>query len=291
LKYQSEYRLPDIDDKGYLSRDEYLLVNCVGYYEFDEPYGATYRKYGRKDYYLSYNYSGTMKVKANGEEHKLEGGTVLIYKPNEEQYYGQANKYPISNYWVHFTGYGAAELLLKANLDNGSIFQIDINNEIPVLFEKIMNEVGDKKYYYEYTSAAFLINIIFEISRRLQFTNANKHESDREKRINQSVSFIHKNYSKNITITELSNMAGITVNYYSNVFKELIGVSPMQYIINFRLQKAKELMCYSNLNIRQIASLVGFDDQLYFSRLFKKYENLSPLDFIKNRRTRINGQY
>lgn len=283
MKYQSAYRLPDIDDKGYLSREEYLLVNCAGYYEFDEPYGATCRKYGRKDYYLSYNSNGIMKVKACGNMHEIEGGAVLIYKPSEEQYYGQANRYPISNYWVHFTGYGAAELLLKANLDNGNIFYIDINNEIPVLFEKLINEVDEKKYNYEYTSAAFLLNIIFEISRRLRFTSANKHESDREKRINQSLSYIHKNYSKDITITELSNMTGITVNYYSNVFKELTGVSPKQYIINFRLQKAKELMCNTNLNIRQIASLIGFDDQLYFSRLFRKYENLSPLDYIKNK--------
>jgi transcriptional regulator GlxA family with amidase domain len=74
----------------------------------------------------------------------------------------------------------------------------------------------------------------------------------------------------------------LSPNRYSNVFKESTGTSPQQYLIDLRLQKAKELLSHTSLNIRQIASLTGFNNQLYLSRLFKKYESIPPSDYAKN---------
>jgi len=92
LKYTEGYQIYDPEDKGFATREERLFVNHCGYYEFDEPYGATHRKHGRKDYYLSYNHSGKMKVKSKQKIYEIGEGTVFVYRPYEEQYYGQANK-------------------------------------------------------------------------------------------------------------------------------------------------------------------------------------------------------
>jgi len=93
--------------------------------------------------------------------------------------------------------------------------------------------------------------------------------------------YIYKNYNKKITVSELANIANLSISRYSSLFRKIIGVSPQQYIIHYRLEKACELMQHTNLNIKQIAIITGFYDQLYFSRLFKKYYKMNPSQYMK----------
>lgn len=281
MKYTSAYQVPDIDDKGYNCKDEYLYINSVGYYRFDEPFGPAHRKSGRNDYYLSYNHAGNVKVRVKKKDYEIGGGNVFIYRPFEEQYYGQANKEPIASYWVHFTGYEVAELLEKAGLGKENIFFIGINDEIPYLFERLIDEIFEKQNSYKFLSALLLEQIIFLITRKT-FSNNQETLSTKRLMINQSINYIHRNYEKKISIVKLSDIAGFSTSRYSGIFKELFNLSPQQYLINYRLQKAKELLRHTNLTIKQISNLTGFEDQLYFSRLFKKYEKYSPLNFKKN---------
>lgn len=281
--YKSAYRIPDTDDKGLASKDEYLLVNSVGFYGFDDPWGATNRKRGRFDFYLSYNHDGIMKVLSGNNICEIGPGTVFIYRPNEEQYYGQANNIAIANYWVHFTGYGATEMLIKSNLTQGNIFIIGVNDELTDLFDKMMNEIADKSHNFEIFSASILMQIFSIISRKLASNNSIVHMNERDLLINSTVSFIHKNFANEIKVSTLANMACLSPNRYSDVFKKITGLSPKQYLISLRLQKAKELMTNTSLSIKQISSLVGITDQLYFSKLFKLYEKISPSEFIIQR--------
>lgn len=281
MRYTAEYRIPDTDDKGYSSNKSHLLINSVGYYEFDEEYGATYRPKGRKDYYLSYNHSGSMKVRSKYQNHIIHGGTVFLYRPFEEQHYGQADNNPISNYWVHFTGYGCPEIIKLANMEEGNIFSVGISETIPQLFEIMIDEIAKKQYNYELVSASILQQVIYLLSRKLCINNTVKID-EKYSRINQTMVYIRKHYPEKITLKQLAGMAGLSCSRYSYLFKEYSGISPQQYLINVRLEKAQELMSHTRLNIRQISSLIGFGDQLYFSRLFKKYKSTSPSEFIES---------
>lgn len=279
MVYRSSYRVPDTDDKGIASKDEYLLINCVGFYGFDDPWGATARKTGRCDYYLSYNHGGLIKVLSERNIYEIGPGTVFVYHPFEEQYYGQANREPLANYWVHFTGYGASEMLIKSNMASGNIFSIGVSDEIPLLFEKMLDEVADKPYNFETASASILMQIFTVISRKLMGKKKVMPVKERDALINATVSHIHKNYAGRITVAGLADIAGFSPSGYSRIFKQYTGLSPQQYLIAFRLQKAKELIRHTGLSIKQISSAVGFEDQLYFSRLFRQYENASPSEY------------
>lgn len=278
MRYASGYRVPDHDDKGCCDRSNFLLINSVGYYEFDEPSGATYRKSGRKDYYLSYNHAGSMKLRFHGKPYEIGPGSIFIYRPFEEQYYGQANSEPMANYWVHFTGYGAHEMLVNAGLSEKTFFSVGTRDEIAGLFERMITEVTDKRTGYELMAASLLLNIVSLITRQLD-ENSVESTGSSSMKIHESVKYIHKYYDRKITVAELAKMSLLSTNRYTNVFKQVTGMSPQQYIIQFRLQKACELMRHTSLNIRQISALTGFDDQLYFSRLFKKYEGMTPSEY------------
>jgi len=176
MKYASAYRVRENNNMGYCDRSSYIVVNSVGYYEFDEPCGPTHRKNGRYDYYLSYNCKGSMHIKVDNRDYFIGEGTVFIYKPFEEQYYGQANQERISNYWVHFTGYGAAELLAKARLSEGHVFNIGIHDDIINVFEHLITEMTNKRAAFELLSASLLIQLVSLIARKLEkitITNQN----------------------------------------------------------------------------------------------------------------------
>jgi len=278
MKLRAEYRVADQEDKGIQERRSFLLVNCVGYDEYDEPCEPCVRLKGRNDFYLAYAHKGTMFAQINGKDHLIDEGDLFIYKPHETQIYGQIEKQNYLSYWVHFTGYGAHELLVSTDLSEGFTYKVGTDSEIVDIFEKMIAEVAEKRIGFENTSSSLLMLLLSTISRKYQLVNDTSIRNENQK-LTESVQYIHKSYEYKITVNDLANICHLSTNRYSILFKELTGVSPLNYVINFRLQKACEFMHHTNLNIRQISSLVGFDDPLYFCRIFKKYKKISPIAY------------
>ena len=95
--------------------------------------------------------------------------------------------------------------------------------------------------------------------------------------VNTLVSFINENYMKEITLDTISKNMYLSPAYISKVFKEEMGESPINYLIKVRLAKAHELLVASGMSVKAVARTVGYDDAYYFSKLYKKYYNESPL--------------
>jgi YesN/AraC family two-component response regulator len=91
--------------------------------------------------------------------------------------------------------------------------------------------------------------------------------------------FIDQNYSEDLWLTGLSRKFNIESTYLSKTFKNIIGENLMLYISKTRVEKAKVLLHRKELNITDIALLVGYDDYSYFSRVFKKITGLSPREY------------
>lgn len=99
--------------------------------------------------------------------------------------------------------------------------------------------------------------------------------------IRQAENYIRFHYDKEITINEIAAEAHLEPSYFSRLFKKETGFSPKQQIIQYRIQKACDLLKTTNLTVEEISSCVGFPDALYFSRLFRKKKNMSPSMYRK----------
>lgn len=93
------------------------------------------------------------------------------------------------------------------------------------------------------------------------------------------IEYIERNYGEEITLEQLSNVAGMSKNGVISMFKRLYGATPIQYINNLRLYKACDLLKNTDLPISQIAFQCGFSDSNYFSRVFKAMRGISPRAF------------
>lgn len=97
--------------------------------------------------------------------------------------------------------------------------------------------------------------------------------------ITQAISYIQGNYNRKISLASVSEYVGLSSGYLCRIFKEETGVSINAYINNLRMTKAGELLKDKNSFIKEVAISVGFEDQLYFSRLFKRYYGVTPSEY------------
>ena len=105
--------------------------------------------------------------------------------------------------------------------------------------------------------------------------------------IDRAVHFFNENYSSEIVIENYAKEHMISKNWFINCFKKIMKVTPMQYILTLRLSAAKDYLENTNKNISEIAMLVGYENPLYFSRLFNKHVGKSPSTYRKENSTLI----
>jgi YesN/AraC family two-component response regulator len=96
-----------------------------------------------------------------------------------------------------------------------------------------------------------------------------------------AIDYIQFNYNKKIKITDIADHIGIDSKYLCSLFKSTLAVSPYQYLLNIRFNKASELLKNENFSIADISRSVGYEDPLLFSKMFKKIKGMSPSEYRK----------
>ncbi|MBB6019092.1 AraC-like DNA-binding protein [Paenibacillus sp. JGP012] len=108
--------------------------------------------------------------------------------------------------------------------------------------------------------------------------------------MDQVLNYMTHHYMKEIRIEQLAAMAGLSVNHFTRTFKREFHMTPVEYLMQQRISKAKQLL-FSTEKIRVIAERVGYKDEHYFSRVFKKREGIAPTLYMKNKISRIAALY
>lgn len=97
--------------------------------------------------------------------------------------------------------------------------------------------------------------------------------------INRAFEYINSHFTRDITLESVANDIGISPQYLSKIFKETYGTNFIDYITNKRLEYAKELLLNNRINIKDVSSAVGYGDQYYFCKIFKRDVGLTPKQF------------
>lgn len=98
----------------------------------------------------------------------------------------------------------------------------------------------------------------------------------------RAVNFIERNYSKPIYVENIADSLGITRKHLCTIFRKVLNVTPRQYIIYYRLEKACKMLRGSSLSIQEVAEAVGYSNQFYFAKEFKRVLNMSPSEYRKS---------
>lgn len=227
--------------------------------------------------------AGTITIEHNA--YPLKQGTLLYLYPGVEHSLSSCNDNPMSFYGIHF-GY------LNAKFSNNQWISEEGNAALPIkiksevfayqkmegLFKKANKYWNEKSLGFEMICRGSLLEILYNL---MHTSEANY--SSRLK-IEALLAHINKNLHKKITVDDLAEMVNLSPDYLAAQFKNMTGFTIIQYINQCRIDHAKILLLNGELRIKDIASEVGFSDEFYFSKTFKKHEGISPANFIKNMR-------
>ena len=249
--------------------EKYLQINSCGFQNSSAGWTVV-REKGRYDYHLLLVNSGELEVKCADKCTILKKGNFVIYKPGEKQYYKSISK--TSYLWMHFGGTSVDEILRSYSLDSG-IYLTEYNMSIfSVYLDLIMNH--NQPNLKNFANGMFLI-LLTHISNMLKEV----HNTKIPESISEVITYININYNKQLTIKDMSKKAGYSQSRFAHLFKESTNMTPLAYCNNIRLKNACEMLTGTNCSIGDVALKCGFEDQLYFCRVFKKKYGISPSEF------------
>jgi len=165
---------------------------------------------------------------------------------------------------------------------------LTVPDQIHLLMDLIVSEAKNKNLFFKKVINIKCAELILNLIRYNE--NVKKKEKVKEpdiqylpdeKRFISVIEFIEKNLNKNISIKELAIIANLSETYFCKAFKEVYGISPINYINKRKHLGAKKMLkYYPSFNISQIANALGFNSVHYFSRFFKRMEGISPMKYI-----------
>jgi YesN/AraC family two-component response regulator len=173
------------------------------------------------------------------------------------------------------------------NRETGAFIKLKVNakNDIITLLNRILKEKENNDIGSEFLNYLLMLELFVLISRalKMEWENSIKGKSSKLNEVIQaSVNFINNNYERDISLKDISKYVFLSHSYFAKAFKEITGVSPINYLIKARVERAKELLAGTNEKAGDIAISVGFSNQQRFNEIFKKYTGMTPLQYRKS---------
>lgn len=264
-----------------------VKINNCGYYRVHTgPVIETPHPEGRNDYQLLYIAAGKGHFYFKGSKKAtiVEKGNMVLFRPKEPQVYYYYAKDKTEVYWVHFTGWKVEQYLDSYDLPKKeNVFFTGVSPDYPWIYNQIIKELQLQRANYDDVIKLFLHHILLTINRYIKEGKQAKNETISD--IERAVHYFNENYNKAISIEQYAQEHLMSVNWFIHSFGEVMQIPPMQYVVSLRIAAAKGYLEKSNKNVGEIAGIVGYDNPLYFSRLFKKHTGMTPTEYKRRSQT------
>lgn len=278
--YSNSGYLNDIDIDILDQEHELSIYSCGNYRFISRKEMVTLRPNGRIDYQLIYVAQGKADFEKNGVRKELAAGSLILYRPLEPQkYYYYAQNTP-ELFWIHFSGYGAEALLDAAGFKEQDMLEIGFTSEYTQLMNKMIRELQLKRPGHCELLNLYFREFLILISRHQQEKGHGNTKIKSE--IETAVHYFNEHFSQELSIQDYAAANHISTCWFIRTFRQYMGMTPMQYITSIRMTKAKELLETTDLTINEIGDLTGYQNALYFSRIFKKTVGTAPTEYRKS---------
>jgi len=237
---------------------------------------------------------GIQVVESN--EYHVAAGDVFVLQGNQSHYFKDARKIDIVNVMFEgnrkfnlipdkiksLDGYNAL-FILEPNYRDRDHFKnkLKLNREALSKLEALINgmfeEIQNKEEGYDMILQNRFQELVVLLCRH--YNKIGSTEVRSLVRIGKVIEFLENNLDKKIYITDMADIAYMSVRNFQRTFIRAFGISPINYLIQVRLQKARKLLRESDLEISEISSVTGFTDVSHLIRCFKKYSKTTPYKY------------
>jgi len=243
----------------------------------------------RDHFLIHYIHSGKGQFLIGDREYHLSTGQGFLICPDIVTFYQADQDNPWTYSWVGFHGLKAESYLKSAGLTiENPIFNDTEDSFISNCFYQML-EAKNLQHGREVRLLGLLL--IF-LSQLIEINGKNKLSgstaNSKEDYVKKVIEYIEMNYSRKVSISELAQHLSLDRSYLGSIFKEKLNTSMKDFLINYRINKACELMKNEALSISDISRSVGYDDPLLFSKLFRRNKGMPPREYRKKYRSGIS---
>lgn len=255
------------------------------------------------DYELLYMEKGELTLRIERDVHTIVPGDIVLFKPGKEHeivgssgecrmphihfdlfYDEDAEAVPVNFKPIKECSEEELRLIrpdpLGDVLHMPDILRIGNHAEIHRQLLHLIHAYDRRDEAFIVLQKSLVLSIIHQLIKGLE-AEQNAGLTLHEKTLERTVTHIVDHYNRVVGLDELSRIACLSVYHFSRLFKEKYGLSPHQFQIRRRIEKAKEYMLYSRCSLTSIAEEVGYGSVYAFSKAFKQAEGVSPRQFVR----------
>lgn len=225
-------------------------------------------------------------VESGGQVTQVRPGEIFVLPADIPHSYGADKDNPWSIYWMHLLGSqgnAIVHAVMERSQEPGHAAQVGFSAERNALFTNIAATL--LKGY----STANLLHANLALPHYLSSFIVPEHFGTQNQAApeagiaDKAIIYMQQNLSNSLSLDNIARSVNLSVSFFSRKFKKDTGYAPIEYFNYLRIQKACQLLHFSNLRINEVASGIGIDDPFYFSRLFKQQMGVSPAHYRKNK--------
>ena len=254
------------------SKANLLYILWGSRYVVDKPYEVK-RNY-MDAYMLQYITEGELHFEVRERHFIAKANELVLLNCREVNHYWAKSKAKVK--WFHFNG-NIAKPLVDYIYDNnscghfGELYAKRVEPYIDNIFA-LLRKPNTTDFQLSHNIYSILCELASPKPIKL---------SPSEDIIDRAVKFIQENYNSPISVNDVCNHVGISLFYFTRLFKKVMYISPHSYLINLRLDNAKNLLIYTYYSIEKVAALSGFQSSSHFIRAFKQSTSFTPNQFRK----------
>lgn len=228
-----------------------------------------------------FNTSGSGWLELDGKKYELpESSAFFIPAHVPHCYYPDGDVWDVR--WMVPGGSGLQQLYKELNLEGG-VYQLEDETELDVILSKMRHKLIQNEKLGNVFAAGSVYEFIIEFARQTTlYQQRQENENGYGTYMKVMKEYVGNHFMYPITLENLCEVIGVSPQHLCRIFKESLGMRPIEYVIQVRINMAKELLLYSRYPIHQIAQMCGFQNANYFCKMFRKSEQMTPGEYRKS---------
>ncbi|NGP45549.1 AraC family transcriptional regulator [Bacillaceae bacterium SIJ1] len=231
---------------------------------------------------LKYVIKGKGKVVWHEKTFTVSEGDIFYLDLNQHHHYYADPDDPFEVLWIHFGGRQAEDYFQLLNGNNSPVFRTHDPDNMHSLFFQLYDLIEKRHVGHEAKASAVITNILTDmIVSRMK---GDSHELSLKTPsypdpIQHAIYYIEHHFAEPLKLEDIAKEMMLSPFYFSRLFKRTTGYTVIEYLQKFRINQAKYLLTKTNKTIGEIAEKTGFTEQSYFGKLFKRYEQQTPMEY------------
>ena len=206
------------------------------------------------------------------------GDYFFLPKDKPHAYYPDGELWDVS--WIAFEGSVCDEILLRFGMTEPVVIKPADETTMERIFEKMVISQENDILYCDHICSGLVYDYLIEF-HRLMDADADSARSRQLSMLLPALRYMHDNFRHDISISQLSEIIGVTPQHFCRVFRKTMNVRPNEFLTQIRLDEAKRLLAEKDVSVSDAAVGSGFRNAGYFSTVFRKHEGVPPAEYKK----------